>query len=209
MRCLIVDDAEQLTSSRRACSPERHTRRVSPSPPRRLVRSPAPHQGRLTPRSHPTEGEPTMDMTDEQIRDDVRAELASDQRLPQVDEIAVDAYAGAVTLRGTVGSFAQLRAAVADARRTRGVYDVFDELQVRLLNDDRRKDAEIRGAALQRLIWDSEIPAESLDVHVKDGWVTITGNVDYQFQSDAAFDRVAGLHGVTGVTNEITVVETL
>jgi len=150
-----------------------------------------------------------MDIVNDQVETDVRAELAQDPRLPYVDEIAVEAYGGAVTLRGTVGSFAQRRAAVADARRTRGVFDVLDELEVRLLNDDRRKDAEIRGAALQRLIWDSEIPGDYLDVQVKDGWVTLKGDVDFQYQSDSAFDHVAGLYGVTGVTNDIKVVERL
>jgi osmotically-inducible protein OsmY len=150
-----------------------------------------------------------MDIVNDQVETDVRAELARDPRLPYVDEIAVEAYGGAVTLRGTVGSFAQRRAAVADARRTRGVFDVLDELEVRLLNDDRRKDAEIRGAALQRLIWDSEIPGDYLDVQVKDGWVTLKGDVDFQYQSDSAFDHVASLYGVTGVTNDIKVVERL
>jgi osmotically-inducible protein OsmY len=150
-----------------------------------------------------------MDIRNDRIRDDVRAELSKDPRIPYVDEIAVEAYGGAVTLRGTVGSFAQQRAAVADARRTRGVFDVFDELQVRLLNDDRRKDAEIRGAALQRLIWDPEIPGDYLEVRVKDGWVTLDGEVDHQYQSDRAFDHVASLYGVTGVTNDVKVVERL
>jgi osmotically-inducible protein OsmY len=151
-----------------------------------------------------------MNISDNRVLDDdVRAELARDPRLPYADEIAVEAYGDTVTLRGTVGSFAQLRAAVADARWIPGVVDVLDELQVRLLDDDRRKDAEIRGAALQRLSWDSEIPGDDLDVSVKDGWVTLKGFMDFQFQSDAAFDDVAGLHGVTGVTNEIEVVERL
>jgi osmotically-inducible protein OsmY len=148
-----------------------------------------------------------MSMTDNQIEADVRAELADDPRLPYIDEIAVDAADGGVTLRGTVGSFAQQRAAVADARRARGVFDVYDELEVRLLNEDRRKDAEIRGAALQRLMWDPEIPGDYLDVDVKDGWVTLKGDVDHQYQSDEAFDHAASLYGVTGVTNEIKVVE--
>jgi osmotically-inducible protein OsmY len=150
-----------------------------------------------------------MDITNDSIQDAVRDELASDPRLPYVDEIAVEAYGGAVTLRGTVGSFAQQRAAVADARRTRGVFDVYDELEVRLLNQDRRKDAEIRGAALQRLIWDPEIPGDYIDVGVKDGWVTLKGDVDFQYQSDRAFDHAASLYGVTGVTNDITVNERL
>ena len=148
-----------------------------------------------------------MGITDDRIIDDVRTELATDPRLPYSDEIAVEAFGDTVTLRGTVGSFAQQRAAVADARRTRGVVDVYDELQVRLLGDNRQKDAEIRGAALQRLAWDSEIPGDYLDANVRDGWVTLKGDVDFQFQSDVAFDDVAGLHGVTGVTNEIRVVQ--
>jgi osmotically-inducible protein OsmY len=148
-----------------------------------------------------------MAITNDRIIDDVRAELASDPRLPYPGEIAVEAFGDTVTLRGTVGSFAQQRAAVSDASRTRGVVDVYDELQVRMLGEDRRKDAEIRGAALQRLAWDSEIPGDYLDARVKDGWVTLKGDVDFQFQSDLAFDGVAGLHGVTGVTNEIRVVE--
>ena len=148
-----------------------------------------------------------MDLTNGRVIDDVRAQLASDPRLPYPEEIAVESFGDAVALRGTVGSFAQRRAAVADARRTRGVVDVYDEVEVRILDRDRREDAEIRGAALQRLSWDSEIPGDYLDVHVEDGWVTLKGEVDYQFQSDLAIDDVSRLYGVTGVTNEIKVVE--
>jgi osmotically-inducible protein OsmY len=148
-----------------------------------------------------------MTMTDDNIQSAVRTELASDSRLPYADEIAVEAYGGGVTLRGTVGSFAQRRAAVADARRTRGVFDVYDEIGVRLMNEDRREDAEIRGAALQRLTWDPQIPGDYIDVQVKDGWVTLKGEVDHQYQSDIAFDHVASLYGVTGVTNDIETVE--
>ena len=72
---------------------------------------------------------------------------------------------------------------------------------------DRRKDAEIRGAALQRLTWDPQIPGDYIDVHVKDGWVTLKGEVDHQYQSDNAFNHVASLYGVTGVTNDIETVE--
>ena len=148
-----------------------------------------------------------MHMISNQVELDVRGALADDPRLPYADEIAVEAYDGAVTLRGTVGSFAQARAAVADARRTRGVIDVYDDLQVRLLDQDRREDAEIRGALLQRLMWDPALVSDYLDVHVEDAWVTLRGEVDHQYQSDAAFDHAASLYGVTGVTNEIRVIE--
>jgi osmotically-inducible protein OsmY len=150
-----------------------------------------------------------MPMTSDEIEAGVRTEIHEDPRIPYATEIAIEAYGGAVTLRGTVGSFAQQRAAVADARRTRGVFDVYDELQVRMLDRDRRKDAEIRGAALQRMLWDPEIPGAYIDVAVKDGWVTLKGEVDFQYQSDNAFDHAAGLYGVTGVTNDIKVVQQL
>ena len=129
----------------------------------------------------------------------VRDRLDGDPRLPRADEIAVTAHGNEVTLRGTVGSFAELKAAVGDARGIVGVVAV-EELHVRLLDEDRREDAEIRGAALQRLVQDSSIPGDDLEVRVLNGWVTLTGDVDLQLQSDIAFDHVAGLRGVTGVT---------
>jgi osmotically-inducible protein OsmY len=89
------------------------------------------------------------------------------------------------------------------------VLDVFDELQVRPLDRDRREDAEIRGAALQRLMWDPELRPDYLDVHVKDGWATLKGDVDHQFQSDRVFDHVATLAGVSGITNHIKVDQVL
>jgi BON domain-containing protein len=150
-----------------------------------------------------------MSATSDRIQDDVRNALADDPRIPYPAEIAVEAYGGAVILRGTVGNFAEKRAATADARRTRGVDTVDDELRVRLMDRDQREDAAIRGAALQRLMWDPELVADYLDVKVKDGWVTLTGDVDHQYQSDQAFDHVASLYGITGVTNEIQVVEAL
>src|SRR3954469_2306007 len=149
----------------------------------------------------------SMNTISNQIEDDVRAQIAGDPRIPYPSEIAVKVVGGVATLRGTVGSFAQRHAAVADARRTSGVEYVDDWLQVRVLDRDRREDAEIRGAALQRLEWDSEIPGDAIRVSVKHGWVTLKGDVVFQFQSDEAFNRVASLHGVTGVTNEIRVDE--
>jgi osmotically-inducible protein OsmY len=148
-----------------------------------------------------------METINERVRDDVRAELSADPRLPYPDEIAIDYDGYTLTLRGTVGSIAQQRADVADARRTAGVEDVFDNLLVRVLDDDRRKDAEIRGAALQGLIWDAELSNLYLDVSVKHGWVTLKGEADHQYQSDTAFERVATLRGVSGVTNKIKVTE--
>jgi osmotically-inducible protein OsmY len=144
-------------------------------------------------------------LTNTPLEDEVIARLNLDPRIPDSIEIAVSADGGMVSLRGTVESFGQRRAAAGDARKIDGVYEVDDQLKVSLLGSDRRDDDEIRGAALQTLIWDAEVPSDLVDVKVRDGWVTLKGDVSYQFESDAAYEDVASLYGVIGVTNEITV----
>ncbi len=104
-----------------------------------------------------------------------------------------------------VEHFSGRRAAERDARSVEGVYEVINHLKVNLLGADRREDDEIRGAALQTLIWDAEVPSDSIDVKVHDGWVTLKGDVSFQFQSDAVYDGVSRLSGVAGVTNGIKV----
>ena len=140
------------------------------------------------------------------IEDAVRESLDSDPQLRHPSEVAVSVEDGAVTLRGTVGSFSQRRAAVRDARKVKGVDYVYDHIEVRLLDVESRSDAELRGMALQAIAWDADAPAELIDVKVTDGWVTLTGEVTYQFQSDAAYEDVASLFGVIGITNEIRIV---
>jgi len=144
-------------------------------------------------------------LTDTPLADAVLASLDLDPRIPDSLEIAVDADAGAVTLRGTVERFSQRRAAGDDAHDVEGVYDVDNQLKVSLTGADRRDDDEIRGIALQILIWDVDVPSDAVDVKVDDGWVKLTGDVSYQFESNAAYEDVAGLTGVVGVTNEIRV----
>ena len=146
-----------------------------------------------------------MSIINASTEDAVREVLSLDQRIPDPEQVAVSAEAGLVTLRGTVGSFGQRGAAVRDAANVVGVDDVIDELKVRLLDESRREDADIRGMALQILMWDADVPAELIDVKVDEGWVTLTGDVSYQFESDAAFEDVADMLGVVGVTNSIRV----
>jgi osmotically-inducible protein OsmY len=146
-------------------------------------------------------------LTNTPLEDAVIARLDGDPRIPDSVEIAVSASGGTVTLLGTVERFSQRRAAVHDANAVAGVHEVRDELKVDLLGSERRADDEIRGAALQALIWDIDVPSDSVDVKVDDGRVTLKGDVPYQFQSDAAYDDVASLYGVYGVTNEIRVNE--
>ena len=140
------------------------------------------------------------------LEDDVIARLEADPRIADSAEIAVAGDGGIITLRGTVERFSQRLAAERDARVVEGVYEVLNHLKVNLPGIDRRGDDELRGAALQNLIWDTEVPSDSIDVSVRDGWVTLKGDVSFQFESDAAYDDVSGLYGVAGVTNEITVI---
>ena len=144
-------------------------------------------------------------LTNTPLEDAVIENMDHDPRLPDSAEIAVSAADGVVTLRGTVESFSQRRAAVGDAKQIEGVYEVDDQLKVNLIGDNRREDDEIRGVALQALIWDTEVPSDLVDVKVEDGWITLKGDVSFQFQSDAAYDDVSSLYGVYGVTNEIKV----
>ena len=132
--------------------------------------------------------------------------MRSEPRIRHPEEIAVAVDGDAVTLRGTVGTFSERRAAVKAARRVEGVDYVYDELSVRLLDAAQRSDAELRGMALQAIAWDTEAPAELIDVKVTDGWVTLRGTVSWQFESDAAYEDVSNLFGVIGITNAIRVV---
>jgi osmotically-inducible protein OsmY len=142
-------------------------------------------------------------MTDEALALSVKDELFWD---PKVDseEIAVSADDGTITLRGTVGSFRQKRDAKKAAERVHGVVYVENDLSVRILTDSRRADADLRGDVLQALLLDSLIPT-TVDAKVEDGYVTLSGAVDWQYQRDEATFVAGNLVGVIGVDNEILV----
>ena len=126
---------------------------------------------------------------------------------PKVDNaaIAVSADEGVVTLRGTVGSFRQKREATQDAERVFGVESVKNDLQVRIMNQDRRDDAGLRGDVLQALMLDSIVPS-TIDAKVDDGMVTLTGTANWQFERDEAEFVAANVLGVVSVDDEIDLV---
>ena len=135
----------------------------------------------------------------------VRDELYFDPRVEHADTIAVSADDGAVTLRGTAGSFHEKLAATNAARRVRGVRHVDNELQVRLITETRRADADIRAAALQALALDGQVPADRIEVNVYEGVLMLTGTVPWQYQRDAARADVATLAGVVDVEDRIEI----
>jgi len=123
---------------------------------------------------------------------------------PKVDNeaIAVSADDGKITLRGTVGSFRQKREAKSAAERVFGVTSVENDLQVRILNEDKREDAELRGDVLQALMLDSLVP-ETVDAKVDYNYVTLKGTAEWQYQRDEAEFIAGNVPGVIGVDDQI------
>ncbi len=142
--------------------------------------------------------------TDMQLQRDVIEELAWQPNIREA-EIAVGARNGVVTLSGYVDSYAQKYAAARAVEAVRGVRAVADDLQVRLPQAFVRSDTEIAHAAVSALKWDVEVPDARLKVLVDDGWVSLDGAVDWQFQRTGAETAVRHLAGVKGVINRITV----
>ncbi len=143
-------------------------------------------------------------MDDWQLRKDVMDELEFD---PIVDAVAIGVAvkAGVVTLSGHVPNYAQKVAAEKAVRRVKGVRAVALEIDVRYPDQPKTKDDEIAKRALDILRWDSLVPPSGIQVVVDKGWVTLTGNVDWQYQRKAAEEDIRRLNGVIGVANSITI----
>jgi osmotically-inducible protein OsmY len=142
--------------------------------------------------------------TDAQIKADVTAELAWD---PSIHATAVGVVVkdGLVTLTGHLDSLAEKHAVERAVRRVAGVRGIAVELEVKPAGEHKRSDAEIAKAALAALRWHSWVPEEHVKVEVEDGWVTLSGEVDWRYQATSAEQCVRPLMGVRGVTNNIGV----
>jgi osmotically-inducible protein OsmY len=138
---------------------------------------------------------------DNELTADVSDELFWD---PKVDNtaIAVSADGGKITLRGTVGSLREKREAKKAAQKVFGVTSVDNQLKVKLMNDDRRADAELRGDVLQALMLDGLVPS-TVDAKVDDGFVTLTGTAEWQYQRDEAESVASNIVGTLDVLDEI------
>jgi osmotically-inducible protein OsmY len=143
-------------------------------------------------------------ITDGDIQEDVIHELEWD---PSVDaaHVGVAVKGGVVTLSGTVPSYAEKWAAEAAAKRVYGVRAVANEIQVKLPGISQRTDADIAEDGVRALQSNVSVPADRIKVTVSKGWVTLEGQVDWQYQKDAAERAVRNITGVIGVTNLITV----
>jgi osmotically-inducible protein OsmY len=142
--------------------------------------------------------------SDSDIRRDVEDELRWDPDIDATD-IAVNVSNGVVTLTGFVRSYMQKYQAEVDAKRVAGVVAVANDLEVRLPNMDERPDPEIARDAIARI--KSELPYswEKIRVIAKNGWLTLEGEVEWNYQRERAEEAVRRVRGVEGVTNSIEV----
>ena len=143
-------------------------------------------------------------MSDKQLRQDVLDELEFE---PSVDatNIGVTVDKGIVTLTGHVPTFWQKTAAERTVWRVKGVKAIAQEIEVRFANGKKDADDQIAERAVQILSWDTSVPKDTVRVKVQHGWVTMEGEVNWQFQRQAAETDLRKLTGVIGVSNNITI----
>jgi osmotically-inducible protein OsmY len=142
--------------------------------------------------------------TDVQLKDDILAEL---KWAPDVNEtdVGVIVKDGVVTLTGHLSSYGEKFAAERAVERVSGVRALAEEISVKLPSASQRTDAEIAAAAQQALAWNTMVPKESVHVKVEQGRITLSGQVEWEYQRSAAFTSVHNLFGVVGVANGVTV----
>jgi osmotically-inducible protein OsmY len=144
-----------------------------------------------------------MAMNDKELRQMVADELEYEPSIDAAD-IGVTVENGVVTLSGHVTDYAQKMAAERAPWRVKGVKGIAQEMEVRLPGDKKRNDDEITQRALNILAWNTLIPRDCVRIRVSDGWITLSGSVNWNYQRQAAEYEVRKLSGVRGVTNSIT-----
>jgi osmotically-inducible protein OsmY len=142
--------------------------------------------------------------TDSEIRDDVINELRWDPQITNPDAIGVAVTDGAVTLTGNIPTYAEKLATARAAERVYGVKAVANELQVKLPGAPQ-DDSDIARAIAHVLESNVQVPESRVHARVQNGWVTLDGEVDYDYQRHEVERMVRQVRGVIGVTDTITV----
>ena len=147
-----------------------------------------------------------MAKTDVQLKQDIEQELSWDPKV-NAAQIGVSVDHGAVSLLGTVDTYAQKWAAEDATKRVSGVRTVAHDLTVKVRSEHVRSDSDIAGAVQSALKWDVLVP-KAVTAVVRDGFVTLAGQVDWNFEREAAERAVRYLTGVVSVSNSITLKKT-
>jgi len=140
----------------------------------------------------------------ERLRHNIEEELASE---PSVDAAAIGVTLedAVITLSGHVASHAEKVGAERAASRVLGVKAIVSELEVKLPAATQVTDQEIARATLNSLSWNTLVPPDRVKVRVENGWITLEGDVEWQYQKNAAYDAVCNLKGVRGVINKLAI----
>lgn len=142
--------------------------------------------------------------TDTQLQKDVIDELQWDPSIRD-SEIGVAAKDGVVTLSGKVDSYADKYMAERAVERVLGVKAIADDLTIRVPDSYARTDTELAHAVASALQWNIQVPDDKVMTRVENGWITLSGTVEWKYQKDAAERAVRYLTGVKGVANLIEV----
>jgi len=147
----------------------------------------------------------TTDKSDTEIKNDVLSELKYEPSV-KITDIGVLVKNGTVTLNGYATSYAEKCNAVKSAKRVAGVRAVADDIEVKYPESMKRTDGDIAAAAANHIEWSSwSVPSKSVQVTVREGWITLEGQVEWNYQKDAAESAVRHISGVKGVSNSITI----
>ncbi len=142
--------------------------------------------------------------TDTELKNDVLAELKYEPGV-NISAIGVLTKDGAVTLNGSVTNYSEKWNAVRATKRVAGVRAIADDIVVKLSSSLIRTDGDIAGAAANQISWFSSVPQGAVKVVVRDGWLTLEGELEWSYQKSDVQDNVQFLSGVKGVTNLITI----
>jgi osmotically-inducible protein OsmY len=142
--------------------------------------------------------------TDATLKTDVLAELNYDPSV-KVTDIGVLVKDGTVTLNGYATNYGEKWEAVRAVKRVAGVLAIADDIEVKLPSSLQRNDGDIATAAAHQIDIGTSIPKGIVQATVRDGWITLEGNVEWWYQKNAAGQEVQHLAGVKGVSNLIEI----
>ncbi len=141
--------------------------------------------------------------SDAQLKRDITSELEWDPSV-NATNVGVAVKEGVVTLTGHLETYAEKHAIERAVQRVEGVQALAVELDVKLDPGHQRSDSDIAAAAESALQWHALVPDDRVRVKVEKGWVTLSGEVDWEFQRASAEKAVRPLTGVVGLSNAIT-----
>ena len=154
----------------------------------------------------------TLEKTDTELQNDVLSKLKYEPSI-KVTDIGVLVKNGTVTLNGYATSYNEKWQAVHAAKRVAGVKAILqrrgfanaDDIEIQLPDSYHRTDGDIAEAAINQIDWSTTIPQGTVEVTVRNGWITLEGEVEWWYQKNAAGSLVKQMAGVKGVSNSISI----